>query len=238
MGRTADDDETIRKRSGWLFPLSVFVAVLVLSAVFLIYYLAPPASFFSPQMNPTSSTDDVYLSVRTKPFRIPANYLPYASDRSGGDKAEITLFALLPDLTGWSNWTSDAFFSNAPDSGVVYLSLHAERSELTEAGKLARIYMDYVRDPAGSPGPYGLRQFAFREDSGYRNEDLFVGAGPVVLRCVRPSPSVPSPYCLRDKLIAKGVSLSYRFKRAHLAEWRPMAAKIDALIANFQKDTP
>ncbi len=79
--------------------------------------------------------------------------------------------------------------------------------------------MAYVTKAQGQPGPFGLTQYTFREDSGYRREDLFVGTigkDPVVLRCVRFSPEVPSPSCLRDMPIAHAVALSYRFKRAHL----------------------
>ena len=42
MRRTTDDDETIRKRSGWLIPLGVFLVTFILSALFLL------SLFFSP----------------------------------------------------------------------------------------------------------------------------------------------------------------------------------------------
>jgi hypothetical protein len=97
--------------------------------------------------------------------------------------------------------------------------------------------MSYVTNPQGTPGPYDLTQYSFRDDSGYRNEDLFVGqtaSGPVVLRCVRLSAEVPSPSCLRDLPIAHAVSLSYRFKREHLARWREISDGVARLIANFK----
>jgi hypothetical protein len=234
MGRTAGDDETIQRRSGWLIPLSLFAVTFALSAGILVYYLAPPPDLFDKQLRPTANAEPVRLWVGGQIFSIPAHYLPYAGTRRGGERASITLFALLPDLSGWSNWTGDAFASNAPDADVVFITIHQERVTLSEADKLSRIYRDYLKDPDGTSGPSGLRQYAFRDDSGYHTEDLFVGSGPVVLRCVRPSPKVPSPNCLREKPVAPGVSLSYRFKRAHLPEWHSITAKIDALIAGFQ----
>ncbi len=242
MSRSADDDETVRKRSGWWIPLGVFVVTFILSAMFLLLYLAPTApSLFEEQATPTSRGDIIALGVSGHTFHIPANYLIYASARQGGEHKEIAMFALLPDLTGWSNWNADSFNSNTPDSPVVYLTLHQERLGLSEADKLKRVYMDYLKDPRGTEGPYGLRQFAFRADTGYHTEDLYVGEtanGPVVLRCVRPSHEVPSPACLREAKVAPGVSLSYRFKRAHLPEWRDIAAKADKLIASFQRPVP
>jgi len=237
MRRTTDDDETIRKHSGWVIPLTVFIATLSLSAAFLVLYLAPSGpDLFGKQLSPTSRSDIISLSVGGRPFRIPANYLPYAASRQGGTQKEIDLFALLPGLTGWSNWEADAFASNAPDSKVLYLTLHQDRVGLNEAGKLSRVYLDYVQERQGRPGPFGLRQYRFREDTGYRNEDLFVGnseKGPVVMRCVQVSREVPSPSCLRETLIARGVALSYRFKREHLSQWREIAAKVDTLMTGF-----
>ncbi len=96
--------------------------------------------------------------------------------------------------------------------------------------------MGQVADPKGMPGPYGLRQYAFRADSGYHDQDLFVGssdAGPAVLLCTKLAPDVASPGCLRDMPLAGGLSLSYRFKRGHLREWRSIDAGVRARIAAF-----
>lgn len=239
MRRTADDDETIRKRSGWVIPLSVFLVTFSLSAMFLLLYLAPSApSLFEKQVSPTSRSDMIALRVGGKAFHVPANYLLYAAARQGGEQKEVALFALLPGFTGWSNWDADAFASNAADSRVVYLTIHQDRLGLSEADKFQRIYLDYVGDRAGRLSAFGLRHFDFRQDTGYRNEDLFVGdspKGPVVMRCVRPSREVPSPSCLRELLLSRGVALSYRFKRAHLEEWRNIAAKEDSLLEGFAK---
>ncbi len=239
MRRTADDDETIRRRSGWVIPLSVFLVTFCLSAVFLLLYLAPLApSLFEKQISPTSRGDIIALSVGGKPFHIPANYLLYAAARQGGERKEIAIFALLPGFTGWSNWDADAFASNAADSRVIYLTLRQDRLGLSEADKFRRIYLDYTTDRDGQADAFGLRHFGFRQDTGYRSEDLFVGdstKGPIVMRCVRPSAAVPSPSCLRELQLAHGIALSYRFKRAHLEEWRSIAANVDSLIAGFAK---
>jgi hypothetical protein len=237
MGRL-NDDETVRRRSGWLIPLSVFGVTFALSAAFLFFYLAPRGEgLFNEQAAPTSRSDLVALTVGGLAFRIPANYLIYDSARTGGTRAEAALFALLPDLSGWSNWAADAFASNAEDSDVVYLTIKAKAS-LSEADKLKRVWPDYLADRRGDDGPYGLHRYTFRRDTGYRNEELFVGqtdAGPVVLRCVKQSPEVPSPSCLRETQLARGVTLSMRFKRAHLDTWRDITAKADKLIASFRK---
>lgn len=234
----SDTEATIRKRSGWVIPLGVFLITFALSALVLLYYLAPTApNFLDEQVSPTSRADVIALRVHGLKLWIPANYLQYESSRHGGARKDIALFALLPDAAGWSNRLASAFSDNTADSAVVYLLIRDERLNLTEADRLSRIYLAYVTDPKGKPGPFGLTQFTFRDDTGYRNEDLFVGStptGPMVLRCVRFSPTVSSPGCMRDTPIAHNVALSYRFKRAHLAQWREIGKAVGGLIAGFK----
>ena len=239
MSRTTDDDETIRKRSGWLIPHGVFLVTFALSAMFLLIYLAPSApNLFQEQVSPTSRDDVIALKVGGHRLYIPANYMEYESARQGGDRREVALFAMLPDLTGWSNWNAQTFADYGAKSPIVEMRIRQDNLNLSEGDRLERVYMGYVLDPGGTPGPYGLRQYAFRQDSGYHAEDLFVGEtakGLLVMRCVRLGPDVLSPNCMRDMRLARGVSMFYRFKRAHLANWREIADGMDNLIASFEK---
>jgi len=238
MSRSEDDD-VVRRHSGWLIPLAVLIVITALSALFLLYYLAPTAPpLFSEQVSPTSSTDTVALDVGGVKLWIPGNYLQYASSRRGGRRREVALFAMLPDLTGWSNWNAGSFAENGPNSPIVYLTVRVLDPVLSESERLNRIYLSYVKDPAGEPGPYGLTKYTFREDNGYRREDLFVGhtaRGLVVLRCVRLGPDTPNPNCLRDMPLKGVVGVSYRFKRSKLSHWHEIADKVDSLLAGFEK---
>jgi hypothetical protein len=167
---------------------------------------------------------------------VPANYLVYETARQGGDRTDLSMFALMPDFRGYSSDDADAFSNNAADSEVVYLLVREEKLNFSEADRLKRIYMNYVAEPNGAQGPFGLTQYTFRDDSGYRAEDLYVGdtdKGPVVMRCVRFSQDVASPSCLRDVQIAKGVALTYRFKRAHLSHWKEIATGAEKLVQGF-----
>jgi hypothetical protein len=239
MSRTTDDDETIRKRSAWLIPLGVFLVTFALSALFLLIYLAPNApGLFEEQVSPTSRSDIITLKVSGHRLYIPANYLEYESARQGGDRREIALYALPPEMSGWSNWEAQSFTDNSAASPVVEMRIRQDNLNLSEADRFQRVYMGYILNPRGREGPFGLRQYAFRGDSGYHNEDLFVGesdTGLLLMRCVRRGPDVTSPNCVRDMPVARGVSLFYRFKRAHLAKWREIGKGVDKLIAMFDK---
>ncbi len=57
----------------------------------------------------------------------------------------------------------------------------------------------------------------------------------MVLRCVRAGPDVPSPSCLRDMPLGRGVGISYRFKRSKLGHWKEIGTAVDSLLATFAK---
>jgi hypothetical protein len=233
------DEQAITKHSGWLIPLAVFAVTAVLSGAVLVYYLAPtPAALIGNRPAPTSRTDRISLSVGSVNFSIPSNYIRYRAARKGGAQAQVALFAALPDFRGYSDADAQIFSSNTADSPIVYILLHDEGLKLSEQDRFQRIYLGYIVDPRGRRGPFGLTQYAFQNDTGYRGEDLFVGhfgTRIVVLRCVRMSDSVPSPSCLRETRLAHHAGVSYRFKRAQLSRWREIASGVDTLVHSFMR---
>lgn len=230
-------EQAVQGHSGWLLPLAVFLLTAILSGLLLLYYLGPrPRSLIEEHASPTASTTRVSLTIGGEDFSIPANYIRYKGARKGGTLGEAPLFAILPDFRGYSDDSADKFLGNTADSPVIEMLLHDEPLKLGEVDRLTRIYLGYVTDPRGKPGPFGLTAYAFRDDTGYRNEDLFVGhlAGRVVvLRCDRLSARDTSPSCARDTRLARHAGLTYRFKRAQLSRWREIATGVDSLMHSF-----
>ena len=239
MTHNAEDrEEVVRQHSGWLIPIVVFVVTAGLSALFLLYYLAPsPASFIEEHPTLTARTDPVLFEVGRLRFAIPANYVVYRNARQGGPRKDVSLITMLPDFRGYASAEAQAFNDHSSDSPVVHILIREEHLNLPERERFKRIYLGYVADPKGRPGPFGLTEYAFRDDSGYAGEDLFVGHRGdklVVMRCWRFSQEVPSPNCLRDRRLGRTVAVTYRFKRANLAQWRAIGAGVDGLMASFE----
>lgn len=230
-----DQKEDIHRHSGWLIPGVFLFATLLLSGVFLGWYLRPgpmvPAA-------PTDQSTLVDVTLRGRAFTIPANYIESSAARAGGEQKSITLAALFPSWQGYSDAQARLFAGNAPDSPVVRLTLHGDTNPLDAAARLARIYQPYIPDPHGTAGPFGLTQYGFARNSGYGREDLFAGEkdGKLMLfLCEQPSPELPSPNCLAtDQPLGKSVSLSYRFKRAYLAHWHELSSGVESLMARIQ----
>lgn len=230
----------IKEHSGWWAPLAVAAAVVLLSLFVLVYYFVPnPASLIEERPSLSTRIDRVAVGVGGHAFRIPANYLVFASARKGGSRREVDIAASLPDFHGYSDAERFLFNASGSTSPIVHIKIREEPYNVAETARLSRIYLNQVIDPRGTPASFDLTQYEFRDDSGYRGEDLFVGrdnGSVVVMLCERPAVDVPSPNCLRDYPLASNVALSYRFKRARLPKWREIAGGVARLVASFRAD--
>lgn len=227
--------EDVHGHSGWLIPLAVAFAILLLSGLFLGWYLRPGPRGASA---PTDRSNLVQLSVRGARFAVPANYIESAAARNGGEQDSLALAAIFPSFAGYSDDTARQFQGNAPDSAVVRLALRGDPNNLDAAARLKRIYLPYVANADGVAGPFELTQYSFRADSGYQRNDLFVGTRdgkPVLLLCEKESAELTSPNCLAvDRPLEKNLTLSWRFKRAWLSHWREIASGVDTLVKRFE----
>lgn len=224
--------EEVHRHSGWVLPVAVLFFLLLLSGLWLGWYLRPGPTAL------TGRSTIVKVVVRGTPLLIPANYIDSPQGRAGGPVNSIRLAALFPSWRGYSDAEARLFASNAPDSPVVRLSLRGDSNSLDEGERLDRIYMPYIANPGGERGPFGLTHYGFVRDSGYENSDLFKGEsaqGLALFLCERPSPQFLSPNCLAiDRRLAPDLSLSYRFKRAYLARWQEISAGVQSLVARFE----
>ena len=231
MGRRED----VRSHSGWLIPGIIFFAVMLLSGLFLGWYLRPgPRSAAAP----TGQSGLVRLSVHGTSFVIPANYIENAQARAGGDMNSVTLVTFFPAWRGYSEDEAHLFGGNAADSPLIRLSLRGDTSSLDARERLNRIYRPHLAGERGEQGPFGLTRYSFAPESGYGDAELFTGEnekGLMLFLCERPSAEFPSPNCLAiDRRLSPDLSYSYRFKRAYLGRWREVAQGVDQLIAKFR----
>jgi hypothetical protein len=231
----ADQRENFHQHSGWLIPAIFIFAILLLSGLFLGWYLRPGPK---PVALPTDKSNQVKVRIHDLVFAIPANYIQNSATRSGGEQESVALAALFPSWQGYSDANARLFAGNAPDSPVVRLLLHTDSNPLDVNTRLERIYRPYIREAAGTPGFFGLTKYSFTANSGYEDNELFAGAddkGLMLFLCERPSAELPSPNCLApDRPMGKTVSYTYRFKRAYLARWPEISAGVQSLIARFQ----
>jgi hypothetical protein len=109
---------------------------------------------------------------------------------------------------------------------------------LTSARRLKDIYSKYLASPEPAQGPGGLQRFGFRDDSGYANQDLFVGKDAesrmLLIVCDRVTPLIDSPNCTRSLLLGPNLELTYRYKLDKLDDWLEIDSAVTALVGKFE----
>jgi hypothetical protein len=232
--------EEIRQESSWRYPLGIFLATLILCAIFLYYYVGPSVDEIGGNVpSPAISEEAIAVTVGDMNFAFPANYTVYPRDRRGGPREEVWLYALWPTLSGYAPSRREDFIENAPDTRRVDMLIAQRTSPFTERERIDILYMPQTIDQRGARTPFNLIKYDFKEQranvptSGYADAELYLGESAegevIALFCYKQRDDLPSPECWRELEVSAGVTLTYRFKRPYLAEWR----KIDTEVRKF-----
>jgi hypothetical protein len=196
--RKQADEELIRQWPAWILPALAVLAVATFSGVFLYHYFGPtPEEFLGRAPRASAGTHKIEAIIGGVHFLIPENYTRYRAQRVGGSQPEIAMYALLPDFAPYSSEQQAEFADNSSDARAVFFTLHAAESALPAERRLKDIYARYFSSPTPEKGEDGLEKFSFRADSGYKDQDLFVGIDGngrlFLLMCQQKIPTIESP---------------------------------------------
>jgi hypothetical protein len=234
----------VHRHSSWTMP-AILVLITAAIGVGIFVYLTGPTvqDLQGTTPSPTASAEPIDLKIDGIAFRIPAYYTASRAARGGGDQDEVDLHVLLPDLHPWTSTDRAAFESNAPDARVVHFTLKPDHQTLTDDQRFERALRPQTLNPQGVPGPHGLTQFDFPTGLGYDDVQIFIAPLDaktlLVLRCDKAGAQQQfGPSCTRQTRTPDGVGLTYRFKRAHLAQWQTIDSGITQLVARFRTAAP
>ncbi len=238
--------EEIKEESSWRYPIGIFLATLVLCAIFLYYYVGPSVDEFKGDLpSPAITEESVSIEIGGSVFAPAANYTVYPRARRGGVRDEVSLYALWPNMSGYTPSHRKEFVENDPQTRRINMVLSKRTTPITEAERLETLYLPNTIDRRGVRTPYQLTKFAFAErranvpTNGYADTELFVGADEkedlVVMFCFKERSDIPSPECWRTYEYSPTVSVSYRFKRPYLPEWRAIDAEVRNYVAGIDR---
>lgn len=237
---TGDDGLEAKEDSSLTLPLTIIGVTLLLSLGFLYYYFGPSISELAGDVaDPSESSAPVTLTVGGAEFRIPTNYTRFPKDRRGGERDQVSLYALLPDFEPFSHGDKETFEQESKTSPVIYFEINTPPFLLDEKPRLEKLYRDHIGSPP-SQGPDGLTRYSFDGSTGYKDEDLFIfdedTDHPVILRCYRETGTINMPSCRRDMNISDKLSISYRYQRHWLPQWRAIDAEVQKLVNSWMVD--
>src|SRR5690606_12101868 len=137
-----------------------------------------------------------------------------------------------PSLEGYSAERRDAFNNVTTVRSILFLSFEEQSMSRDMTGRFRPIYSSLIgSEPLERVGDVGV--YAFKPNTGYMDESLAVAdlasGRPFVARCLTGEPARNSlAPCERDVLLHDGLSLTYRFPRHLLADWKALDAAVIA----------
>lgn len=237
--------EEIKEESSWRYPLGIFLATLILCAIFLYYYVGPSVDDFSGNApSPAISEEPVSFTVGGVGFTAPTNYTVYPRDRRGGERDEVALYALWPTLSGYTPARREDFIENASDTRRIDILISKRTSVFTESERIETLYLPQTNDRRGVRTPYQLVKYTFRDQranvptNGYADMELYLGdtaeGDTMALFCFDEHADVESPECWREYELTPTITVSYRFKKPYLAEWKAIDTNVRAFVESLR----
>lgn len=225
------------ERRGFLRPILFGIGILAMLAGIGWFALYGPGfnTLFGTSDAPTVSNSTVTLNLAGQQFFIPKNYLRRAEQRRSGNVDQIEIYALMPDLKGYSSSTAETFADKSDASQVIYITLTAPKQVMRPAERFHQIYPYYFSGPERE-GEYGLRLRNMDKNSGFSDFDILynqVGNRFYLYHCLKPQNDLMPPDCLADKVVEPKILARYRFRRAALANWQNIDAAVETLLSKF-----
>lgn len=238
--------EEIKQESSWRYPIGIFLATLVLCAIFLYYYVGPSVEEFKGDLpSPAITEEPVSIQIADHIFAPAANYTVYPRARRGGSRDEVSLYALWPNMSGFTPGNRREFVDNDPQTRRIDMVIAKRTMPITEADRLERLYLPNTVDKRGVRTPYQLTKFAFADrranvpTNGYGDTELFVGADEndevIALFCFKERSEIQSPECWRTFEYSDQIEVSYRFKRPFLPEWRAIDEAVRKYVSDIDR---
>ena len=229
----------VHAHSSWILPAIFLVVAGLIGIGFYILFTGPTVDDLQGNTAwPTASAETADIRIDNAVFRVPANYTKLRRSRSDGDAEDIPMHALLPNLTPWTQAEAREFNSNAKDSRVVQILLAVDHAKLTYQDKFDRGIRPRSSTPESIPGPYDLMTYKFDAGTGYENTEWLTATledgSRFVMRCDAAATGDFGASCMRVTRLKDGVGLTYKYKRAYLAQWKEIDARIIAKIDSFR----
>lgn len=222
-----------RRRSGGrnplVAPLSIFGAVVLLSAIYVGYILWPRW----PQKPVAVNAPSLPIVVSGVTFNVEPAAIRNGVQRRPGTQQRVDLSYLWPSLAPPDPAIKPTVGAPFDPNERLFVTLSSGEATLPLMERVQTIYPRYLV-PQPVPGFPGLTYRGFRNDSPYQGEDLvFESNAPehFLARCSRKGVT-NSGVCLLERRIGNA-DITFRFPRDWLTNWEHVAKSIDELIARL-----
>jgi hypothetical protein len=183
---------------------------------------------------PSADAHALPIVVADTLFQVPPLSIRPSAQRHSGAQDRVDLVFLWPSLTAPEPATHLSPDADPLAIDRVFVTLAAKPGELPPQERMKSIYPRYL-EAKTAPGPNGLSILRFRDGSPYQGEDLVYDgttASGFAIRCNRDSNNGLPGMCLDERFVGNA-SVTVRFPRAWLDDWRSVSQRVADLVAQL-----
>ena len=229
MGAITARSDTRQRASGGLLAVPVVAIVLMcVAALLCVTYVLRPHSDFAPV---AIDAPPLPIIVAGTLFRVPPRAIRVAMQRRPGTQERLDLAFFWPSLMPAAEPSKEDL---AAAGGANLPHGRAGRGRPHSPSSGSKPSTRVTRPPRTSNGPDGLTVLAFLDETPYQGEDLlFDQSAPerFLVRCTRDKGLAPGS-CLYERSVGTA-SVTLRFPRTLIAQWREFLASSDRLLAQL-----
>ncbi len=206
-----------------LFAL-LFAGIAALAAGSIVYLLQPG---WSDAAAPADAPP-LPIVIAGVVFNVPPAAIRIPVQRRAGPQERIDLAYRWPELTPPDSHAADL-------SARLFVTIEASQASMPPAERLKSVYPRYI-DAAPTSDPGGLTIASFADGTPYEGEDVMYDASApdrFMVRCNRVRGDLTLAMCLYEQPFG-AASVTFRFPRDWLTDWRAVAAGIDRLVERWR----
>ena len=230
LAHTAHRSLTGRARASLRLPLVVSLALALLAVGYVAFVLWPrwpgPDALGAPPLP---------ITVAGELFNVPPAAIRLATQHHAGPQERLDLAFLWPSLSP-PDPAAKPMLNEEPNAlDRLFITVAPADATVPPAERINTIFRRYLADERFE-SPDGLTIMSFRDGTPYQGEDLYLDATApdrFITRCTRPGAGGTPGMCLFEQRIGSA-SVTVRFPREWLSDWRGLARAIERLIASLR----
>ena len=224
----------------------LFMALIIIGGLSILISIAGRIFGGQVMLGGNSTSTAVHeIVIANAVLNVPENYIRHSDQRSAGVKAELDLYAVLPNLEGYSA-KNKVFFNNEQkgQSQLLFITIEPQQMSRDMSGRFDPIYRQLIEPKSENTATDGLESYTFKKDRAiFANERLFVGERgedrEFVARCITGADGEQAiAPCERDVFLANDLSVKYRFPFWLLKDYRNLDAQVLGLIERMIVKSP
>jgi hypothetical protein len=219
-----------RGRASLRLPLIVSLALALLAVGYIAFVLWPRWPGADALNSPA-----LPITVAGELFNVPPAAIRLPTQRHAGPQERLDLAFLWPSL-GPPDPAAKPSLTDEPNPlDRLFVTIAAADGTVPPVQRINTIFRRYLANERFESAD-GLTIVSFRDGTPYQGEDLYLDAAAperFMTRCTRPGAGGMPGMCLYEQRFG-GASVTARFPRDWLADWRGLARSIDRLIAGLR----